>query len=540
MHALETVGLVDPKHYVWWFPGSPVKVHLSLSVVQRLGQGLWVTGNGASKEGLLFGRTQDGATEILEFEPIAEGITVPAMVAGLPSERRHSLVGYYRTEEGATFRLNSQDLSLAKECFANPHNVLLMIHSSGFGPPTATFFFHDGAGHMADFAFLEFPFDSSLLAIEERDRLQRSHQSAIAPLVAVSAPVPPAPAAYTRRPRRGFLPRAALWAGSVAMVFALGMSFNNGSLHRWYSRLSRGISSPNAAGVASVSAARSSSRPSLALHMVRQNGDLELTWSRESALIAAATSGVISIQDGQSRRLVSLDWAQLRGGTLLYSPASDQVLMQLTVTTPTDTVTESVTAILPHIGEPQAFLLPTPGTPSISVTSSAAQAVRATPVKAPKPFTVPTSAKGASSPPPDVEEAPALRIEPGAPTAIPSGVAQALSPPPPPAVRPPQQQAPSSAPNVATFDPPVPVVKRSPVVPPELRNVMGKQTVVQVRVTIDKDGKVAKADAIPQGNVSKLLLNAAVDAARSWRFQPARRNHEPVSTDWVLQFVFSR
>jgi TonB family protein len=82
-------------------------------------------------------------------------------------------------------------------------------------------------------------------------------------------------------------------------------------------------------------------------------------------------------------------------------------------------------------------------------------------------------------------------------------------------------------------------VKITPAVPPELRSLIIKQT-VQVKVTIDETGKVVKADAVPQQNVSQLLLNSAVRASRAWKFQPARRNHQPVSCEWILQFVFSR
>ena len=121
----------------------------------------------------------DGAAEILDFQPVSNG-DLPNMIAALPKDKdKRFLMGYYRTEEGDTFHLNAKDVSLAEECFRKPYHVFLMIHSSGFGSPNATFFFHDGDRKMADFAFLEFPLDPSLLVIEERDRIQRSHHAAI-------------------------------------------------------------------------------------------------------------------------------------------------------------------------------------------------------------------------------------------------------------------------------------------------------------------------------------------------------------------------
>jgi TonB family protein len=61
---------------------------------------------------------------------------------------------------------------------------------------------------------------------------------------------------------------------------------------------------------------------------------------------------------------------------------------------------------------------------------------------------------------------------------------------------------------------------------------------IEVKVTIDKNGKVSKAEAIPQKTVNQFLVNSAVSAARLWRFQPALRDNEPVSSESVLQFLF--
>jgi len=190
MATAETVGPSNPQHYLWWFPGCPVKVHLALRVVQRLKNRLSDVGDLSPEEGLLFGGTREGATEILDFQPVTN-TSVRNVVAGLPAERKSSLVGYYRTETGEAFHLDEQDLSLAQECFAKPYHVFLIVHHNRFGPPTATFFFHDRDGRMADFAFLEFPLDPSLLAAEQQGRMQRSHQAMDQPLaVALPAPFP--------------------------------------------------------------------------------------------------------------------------------------------------------------------------------------------------------------------------------------------------------------------------------------------------------------------------------------------------------------
>ena len=91
-------------------------------------------------------------------------------------------------------------------------------------------------------------------------------------------------------------------------------------------------------------------QPSFGFEATRQNGDVILTWKRDSPIIRSATAGVISIQDGNTTREIQLLAEQVRGGSILYSPVSDQVQMQLRVSTPTANVTESVLVINPRVG----------------------------------------------------------------------------------------------------------------------------------------------------------------------------------------------
>jgi hypothetical protein len=272
----------------------------------------------------------------------------------------------------------------------------------------------------------------------------------------------------------------------------------------------------------------------MSLHAIRRGADLELTWNRDSALFADAISGTLSIQDGDSMRLVPFEAAQLQDGSLLYSPRTDQILMRLTVTTPSCTATESVTVILPNVGEPQTFTVP-PTKNSPTVTGSPAPHRSDSNFKLSRTFTAPLSAKDiapVASIPPDP---PALNAGPST-LALPSVFDGLPSAPPPP----PLQQLTPPTPGVTTYEPPVAVVKTQPVFPTYLRNLIVKRTIVEVKVTIDKNGKVIKAEPIPQENISRYWLNSAVDAALLWKFKPARSNHEPVWSETILQFVFNR
>lgn len=62
---------------------------------------------------------------------------------------------------------------------------------------------------------------------------------------------------------------------------------------------------------------------------------------------------------------------------------------------------------------------------------------------------------------------------------------------------------------------------------------------VRVRVQVDANGNVSNAE-FDQRGPSRYFANAALDAARNWKFQPARVNGRAVPSTWLLQFEFAR
>jgi TonB family protein len=69
--------------------------------------------------------------------------------------------------------------------------------------------------------------------------------------------------------------------------------------------------------------------------------------------------------------------------------------------------------------------------------------------------------------------------------------------------------------------------------------VLWKLTTVDVNVSVDASGNVVKAEAAPRQGLHPLLRDAAVQAARRWKFQPARFNGHAVPANIVLQFNFA-
>src|SRR5690242_14173140 len=112
-----------PKHYVWWFPGAPIKIHISLGVVQRLSESF--QNSRVAHEGLLLGKPVNGVTEILDFLPAANRSVAELVTTNDIHQGTLSPIGFYRTDSGATLRLNEADQSLAQKFFNKPHHVFL-------------------------------------------------------------------------------------------------------------------------------------------------------------------------------------------------------------------------------------------------------------------------------------------------------------------------------------------------------------------------------------------------------------------------------
>ncbi|HXI40898.1 MAG TPA: TonB family protein [Bryobacteraceae bacterium] len=82
------------------------------------------------------------------------------------------------------------------------------------------------------------------------------------------------------------------------------------------------------------SQARSETSPTLdlSLQAERQGADLRVSWDRTTVMAARAQSGLLRIQDGDSRQQqLHLDPAQLRTGSVLYTPVTNNVQFRLEV-----------------------------------------------------------------------------------------------------------------------------------------------------------------------------------------------------------------
>jgi hypothetical protein len=276
-----------------------------------------------------------------------------------------------------------------------------------------------------------------------------------------------------------------------------------------------------------------------------------------------AVSGTLTIHDGFKADRVPLTAEQLRTTLVPYIPENDTVNVQLEVQDRRHQLSSETVLVVTH---------PLPSAEAAEDTPTPAQAAGSGSThRAPlHPHAESPHAHGEplhqGTNPPHVARmrpAPRLRIEPP-PTPRSSGPQPVALPPvqlPPamaterqivplpelgplpdpapsrPAVRNPQ---PVQAAGMVSYDAPVALRKVSPAVPTNLRSLIREDTSLEVEVRIDTQGRVVSATPLNASNSSqKLVSSSAVQAALLWRFEPARKNRQPVPSVTVLKFDFA-
>ncbi len=80
------------------------------------------------------------------------------------------------------------------------------------------------------------------------------------------------------------------------------------------------------------------------------------------------------------------------------------------------------------------------------------------------------------------------------------------------------------------------IIKRvQPKYPHKARDA-GIQGIVKLHVIIGKDGSVSQVEAI---SGHPLLIQAAIDAVRQWKYRPTLLNGEPVEVDTTIDIIFT-
>ena len=536
-------------YYVWDDRESGIAVCLEPQAVDRLqmhvlGPVKPASGPRAETGGILLGRTESAGgkrvVKVEDFQPVAiehqrgpayalsrrDLLNFEAALAHCRSAAKRPLkvVGYYRAHNREGLRLSTDDLALIKAYFPGPESVFLLVKTLPTRACTAGLFFPREGALQSEFPCLEVP-------------LGPIHSIGEAPKEPEKAPVPIAQPVVTAAPQQArarvmALPMRHLVATVAALAAIAGIT-----LYQF-----------RPAPRARVQAA--STQASFGLNAAQTDKGFAITWDRRNPEIAAAQGALLRVRDGSAEKSIVLDANQLRAGSLSYTPVAGDLDFRLQLNRsgqPAGSeslhviVTSGVTSGAPRIVAARA----TDAAPKSVAPSKPAQApVQHAPAEAPRPtFSLPPIV-ATNLPAEPVLTPPSENIETAGPTG--AGKMAGLMEVSPAAVAPPvraPEKKPDAAPlRVASAAVGPEVIYRAPVtLTPMESSMLAPQVEIDVLVSIDANGAVTGAHVnAARGGAAALLTNKTLEAAKLFRFRPARQNNHNVQSSMVLTFRFVR
>lgn len=312
----------------------------------------------------------------------------------------------------------------------------------------------------------------------------------------------------------------------------------------------------------------------LSLRVEHTGTDVLLTWNRDSAAIMNASRATLSITDGDRHENYDMDMAQLRTGSIVYSPLGGDVSFRMEVIgkdqsrTTTETLrmlrtprpspmpdeqdTKNAKSSAPTPAQPAPSNTPqnTPA-PTTPATSDASPVEPAKPANQPKPFDASSlsqrlrparAADLGDIPSPAAGGLVAPRVDASGSLpfaslpAAPAPAAPRAAAPAPASSRPAPVQAAEKAnlPAGGQIQPAQLISRKEPDYP-LLARQMGAKGTVELIATIGTDGAVKSVKVI-KGH--PLLVNAAKEAVMQWRYRPTLLNGQPVTNDTRITLNF--
>jgi TonB family protein len=284
----------------------------------------------------------------------------------------------------------------------------------------------------------------------------------------------------------------------------------------------------------------------MGLKLERSGSDLRLSWNPDSPAIASANKAQLLITDGASHKFLELDSSDLRSGSILYAPATGDVILRLEVdkddssATTTESIRISGAQQIPPaspvagrvsgiVRTDSVLVDPTTGVQSKDTKSASASAVVGQTNLA---SLLLPHGKGPVSPMRPVFKS----RQPGVAdsTFVPPPEAEQVAPVGLPGISPSSGLGDQSMTANAQFEAAQLMAKREPTYPQAARDDHFTG-LVEVRFRIHADGTVHDVKVV-KGN--PLLGFAAAEAVQTWRYRPARLGGSPVETDGsaVLNF----
>jgi hypothetical protein len=546
-------------------------VNLSLEVVDLLGLEVMegfqsLPRRGLEVGGFLLGRTrQNGEGLVVEIDKFAalecehavgpsymlsttDRANLEARIRSLKAGGGVSIVGFYRSHTRKDFALTMEDLDLMSDYFSKSSMVFLLIHMQRGGPPMAGFSIWEGRNSLSMTPYQPFPFRKSILTAGGFEICDRTPASRPTPEKRAEgeSPLPALPdlASIRSAAKRLLMPpeTTAVDQGTAPEPPVPAAA-----------PAPKILRDPSAA----VLTPPASDSPSRLLVL----GGMRLRWGWPlaasillTALLTATFAGVFS-----------------RGGASAVSPRPTAAAVAVAPAPPQPAPPQpapepgppSVAAAAinppPEAAAAPKVVTPRADTPREPQSRTREYRARATPL--PAVITAAPPAAAAASPERVVLPDPPA-IAPGLPgnTALLSSTSEILKP------RTPQISDPFVIVTVdrtpkpgtggllrklplvgkrykrtdrADFVPPAPVKQGPTELPAKLRQGIVNEVPIDVRVYVDRTGKVEFAELVSEGKGSNQELSTlAVFSARRWEFSPAHLGDEPVPAEVVLRFRF--
>lgn len=467
-----------------------------------------------------------------------------------------SAIGYYRSQLGEEFAIRPEDKAAVAALFPQTHACMIGV-SAGLraGSRASLYEVRAGAGPvlLTGFPLLDDPQNKTL-----------------------------PPKAALRRPPLVVSPmvrRISMGAAGVAAIAALAYNLGRHSS-------ATPPSTPAEKQPATQSTMRRDSR--IDLKIVEHGPQLEIRWNAADPAIATAVRGMLIVTDAPGigdvmaglpgSGDIELDAAQMRKGSYLYKPVSNNFSVLLMIYQPDGSFTGDIKEYNggnPEVPSPLSALPPAKPLEPPPVAARAPKPTRdPVPARVTRSFTThqtPPTRKAARIPavlePPPTAVAAAVASGPKLPAMamlLPPPVATppvltptapgpaATSPSSPALTTPAAAAASAAAPQSRTALNSRPAVPSNrylaprvlhqavPAVPLGVAPRIRSEVELEVSVTLDVDGKVTGAHIIAsQGAAAGLLAIEALKAAQLSRFLPAQLDGRPVSGSAVLTFRFA-
>jgi hypothetical protein len=541
-----------PTFCTWEIPDKSVRINLHLSTVEwvdfEMKKALRFPTQCAKVSGLLLGRTEPGALQNI----IIEGFT------SLPREQEPALsyrfsasdkpilkvqidqwqpslgknlyaVGYYRSDCSGEFSPDERDAAVGKEYFPGSTSVFLLVKPSLTETSKGALFLCENGEVKPDSKIL-FPFNRTSLAGDEPSSFWEEK-----PLLAdASSPDHSSSDLFDSQPRPSLL----LEKTGLAQWF------------RWPLMVALGLMIVVIAGTAYHILRKPEGQAerevayktdSLALKVEIERSQIRIGWDRNSPVIAVAKRGYLSIQDGINTKSMDLDPHLLRTGSLVYSTPAADVTVRLQIEAADGIASESVRAV--RSGRPDGAFFPSAASAGDAPTSRSGAS---TELRSPgelssaiadasdiaregaKPRTPSRTGTGADPSGLTVRSKGLPSLPRGGKEGVGSASEEARARV---LARAATEEGRYVAARPVNRVEPEPSFTLHPFIVPEVQ--------INVRVVIDRSGRVIRAESLSRGNaLMDHLSKIAVEAARQWTFSPARDDGQNVPSESVLQFQF--